>query len=284
MGHDIITDEQVEAFERDGVVTVDTPWSGKLIEDVSEIMDRQLPISADKMNLPGEKPQRYRIKRDDPLEEPYVRIIEDPFLEVIAKRLLHSESVNLRRVALRNTYPEPTTEFKVDEHTDITVSMADLASTPRRMSVGMFLWITDVDEKCAPLMVRPGSHRQIAESMGDNPRYIHGTWDKDDFINAPDETSHPIGIYTSPGQWPELDYADFVPCLARAGQVTILNAATIHGPSTNIGQTNRKTMIISMRPTSVEIGENKNRSIHRQAYVQQLKTILSPGRLSILPD
>ena len=44
MGHDIITDEQVEAFERDGVVTVDTPWSGKLIEDVSEIMDRQLAL------------------------------------------------------------------------------------------------------------------------------------------------------------------------------------------------------------------------------------------------
>lgn len=91
--------------------------------------------------------------------------------------MLYADSVNIVSVEPRNSHPEPTTEVKIKEHTDMTVSMADLASTPRRMSVSFFVWPADVDEKCAPLMVRPGSHRQIAEWMGDNPRYIHGAWD-----------------------------------------------------------------------------------------------------------
>ena len=67
MDPNIITDDQVAAFERDGVVTVDTPWSGKLIEDVSEIMDRQLALYVDEVtqsripakqrNLPGQTPK-----------------------------------------------------------------------------------------------------------------------------------------------------------------------------------------------------------------------------------
>ena len=136
MDHHIITDDQVEAFERDGVVTVDTPWSGKLIEDVSEIMDRQLALYVD----------------------------------------------------------------------------------------------------------------EVTQSR------------------------------------PELDYADLVPCVARAGQVTVLNVATIHSATTNIGQTNRKTVNITMWPSSVEIGETKSRRINRLKYVGELKTILSPDSLSILPD
>jgi hypothetical protein len=294
MDHHIITDDQVEAFERDGVVTVDTPWSGKLIEDVSEIMDRQLALYVDEVtqsripakqrNLPGQTPKSYRIGLGSPLEAPYIRMLEDPFLEVLAKRMLHSDSVNLVSVEPRNNHPEPTTEVKIREHTDMTVSMADLASTPRRMSVSLFVWIADVDDKCAPLMVRPGSHRQIAESMGDNPRYIHGPWDRNNYINVPDETSLPLFIPTWSGQYPELDYADLVPCVARAGQVTVLNVATIHSATTNIGQTNRKTVNITMWPSSVEIGETKSRRSNRLNYVGELKTILSPGRLSILPD
>lgn len=60
MDPNIITDDQVEAFERDGVVTVDTPWSGKLIEDVSEIMDRQLPLYVNEMT-PSSIPEKQGI-------------------------------------------------------------------------------------------------------------------------------------------------------------------------------------------------------------------------------
>ena len=292
MDPNIITDDQVEAFERDGFVTVGSTWSDGLIEDVSEIVDRQLGLYVDEAtqsripekqrNLPGQTPKSYRIGLNSPLEAPYIRMLEDPFLEVLAKRMLHADSVHVASVEPRNSHPEPNAELKINEHTDMTLSLADLASTPRQMALLLFVWLADVDDRCAPLMVRPGSHRRIAEWMGDKPRYMLGPWDRNDYINVPDETSLPVFLPAWRGQLPELDYADLVPCVARAGQVTVLNPAIIHSATNNIGQTNRKTVIVTMLPSSGEIGETKVRRTNRLNYVGKLKMLVSPDRSSIL--
>ena len=278
-----VTDEQVALFDRDGVITLDTPVPKPLLAEASKLMDELFPLSFDKRNHPGEKPTRYRVGRNEPTEDVFVQILQNPFFEHLAGRMLHAESVHLVSIALRTTHPEPGAEFQFNEHTDMSLGLQDFSVTPRRMAVSMFLWIDDVDEKIAPLMVRPGSHRRIAEAMGDNPRYIHRPWDPDDFINVPNETSLPLYIATGPKDWPKADFSDPIPCVARAGQVTVLNPAVIHAASTNVGQGNRKSMHIDMWPAGVEIGETKNRRINREKYVEQLRTILPPERQSILP-
>ena len=276
-----ITDDQIEAFERDGAVTVDTPLTSQLLTDASRLMDRLLPLSADERNPPGVKPQRYRIGRSYPLEAPFVRIIEEPFFELLAKRLMRTDSVVMTSTSLKKTHPQPGAEFEIGEHTDMTLGLADLASTPRRMSLGLFIWISDVDEKCAPLMIRPGSHRQIAQAMGDKPRYIHGPWEKDNFANVPDVHALPVVIARLPDQWPDLEYAQLVACTARAGQVTALNPATIHGASTNVGKAHRKSLNIGVRPKSIEIGETKARNDATKTYLPRLRKVLSRDRRHI---
>jgi len=281
MGIANITDEQVEAFGRDGSVTVDTPLTTQTLDAASRLMDERLSLSSDKRNPPGSVPQRFRIKQNQTLDPPFVRIVEEPFLERLAQRLLHTDSVILKEASLRNTYPQPGAQCEMTEHTDMTLSLSDLESRPRRMSVGLFVWISDVDEQCAPLMIRPGSHRQIAQFMGDNPRYIHGPWKQEEFVNVPDASSLPVGIGTFPDQWPDLEYADPVACVARAGQVTAVNPATIHGASTNVGRTNRKTLIIGMQPKSIELGETKQRHEGRVEYLRRIRNVLSPHRRHI---
>ena len=278
----MITDSELQQLEQDGTVTVDTPLTKQALEDASCLMDQLLPLSADERNLAEGTPQRYRIGRNQPLELPFVRIIEHAFFELLAMRLLHTDSVVINTTAIRNTHPQPGAKFEIGEHTDMTLGLTDLTSTPRRMNVGLFVWITDVDETSAPLMVRPGSHRQLAQSMGNRPQYIYGPWEKDQFANVPDAHTLPIAhIGRFPDQWPDLEFAEPVPCVARAGQVTVLNPATIHGASTNVGQTRRKSLLIIMQPRSIDLGESRDRCKNRRAYLAELTRVLAPDRRPI---
>ena len=124
----MITEQQIEAFERDGAVTIDTPLTDRQLAAASDLTDRLLPLSADERNPPGVKPQRYRIGRSYPLEAPFVRIIEEPFFELLAKRLMHTDSVVMTSTSLKNTHPQPGAEFEIGEHTDMTLGLADLGA------------------------------------------------------------------------------------------------------------------------------------------------------------
>ena len=41
--------------------------------------------------------------------------------------------------------------------------MEEWEATPRRIRVSFFIWLADANARRAPLLVRPGSHRAIAE-------------------------------------------------------------------------------------------------------------------------
>ena len=121
--------------------------------------------------------------------------------------------------------------------------------------------------------------------MGDEPQYVYGPWEKDQFANVPDAHTLPVAhIGRFPDQWPDLEFAEPVACVARAGQVTALNPATIHGASTNIGHTHRKSLLIIMQPKSIQLGESKNRFENRKLYLAQLRKVLSPDRHHIASD
>ncbi len=227
---------------------------------------------------------RYRVGKNSLLAPPFVQIIEHPFFEQVTNRLLHTDRAVVIGSAVGKTHPEPGAKFKVSEHTDITYSMADMTSVPRRMDISYFLWLSDVDEKCAPLIYRPGSHRLIAQHMGELPRYVHVPFEPDDYCNVTDIHTLPVISATHREHWPDLEYPQPVPCIARAGQATIINQAAIHTASTNRGKTSRKTFIISFRPHDIVIGKKKTRLEKRRQYLRNLKHQLSPDRRHLIPD
>ena len=275
----MITEQQIQTFEQDGAVTIDSPLTGRQLAAASDLTDRLLPLGELK---DGER-IRYRVGKNNLLDPPFVQIIEHPFFEQVTNRLLQADHAVVIGTALRKTHPQPGAKFEVGEHTDITYSLADMASVPRRMDISFFLWLSDVDGKCAPLIYRPGSHRLIAQHMGDRPRYVHGPFDPDDYRNVPDIHTLPVGSAAHREHWPDLEYAKLVPCIARAGQVTVINQAAIHSASTNRGMTSRKSLIIGFRPHNIVMGERKAGLEIRRQYLRDLKNQLSPNRRHLVP-
>ena len=273
-----MTRYQVAEYEQNGFLTLDTPVSEPELAAASDLFDELLPLARPE----NDKPVRHRVGRNYVLEPELIRILERPFFEEVAKDLLYCDAVEVVNTAIRKTHPEPGAQFEVGEHTDITYALSDLNVVPRRMDVGFFIWISDVDEKCAPLTVRPRSHLQIAEYMGNQPQYIQEPWNRNDYVNVPDAYTVPVGHGTYPGQWPDLEYRPLMPCVARAGQMTMLNPAMIHGASTNVGSTARKSLFIAFRPKGMIIGESKGRREGRKAYMPKLREVLSEGRKHIV--
>ena len=106
------------------------------------------------------------------LEPELLDLIQDPFLEVVAKKTLGADAVHFFNSFIVTSYPQPGATFSFSEHVDIKYSLSDLDATPKQMLCSCLLWLSDVTEKRAPLMYRPGSHRLIAEDVEKHGAYI----------------------------------------------------------------------------------------------------------------
>ena len=219
-----ITAVQLEQFDRLGAVAVDSPFSG------AELLT----------------------------------LLQHPFLEQVASRVLRADSVEFFTSAILKTYPQQGAEFDFWEHVDIRYHTADLEAVPRRMLCSLWIWLSDVEEDRGPLMYRPGSQRLIAAHMEAHPSQI----DKS-------------GV----DQLPDLAYAPSVPLLARAGQVSVFTTATIHGASINTGQTPRRAMAVNFIPKGLEMRPTWSTARNldgRDRYHRKLKALFPPDRQHIL--
>jgi ectoine hydroxylase-related dioxygenase (phytanoyl-CoA dioxygenase family) len=151
---------------------------------------------------------------------------------------------------------------------DIQYCLSDLDAIPKRMVCSYFLWISDVTEQRAPLMYRPGSHRLIAKERENQPEL---------------KDSIPLVAGVSLAGLPALGYADAIPVVARAGQVTVLTTAMVHGASINVDTAPRKAMVITFTAADVEIGLPQNQAETKRIYDRELKRYLRPERAHIVP-
>ena len=257
----MITEQEIQQFSDLGAVTIDTPLTQQQLTAASAVFDRLLPG-------PGEKP-RYRVSTTCTFYDPeLLDIIQHPFFEEVAKHVLRADEVRFFQTAIVTTYPAPNTPFSFDQHVDVQYRLSDLNATPRRMVCSYFLWIEDVTEKRAPLMYRPGSHRLIAKERENRPE-LKGS------------AAHVEGV--SLAGLPQLDYADPIPVVARAGQATVLTTAMVHGASVNVDTLPRKAMVITFTAADVEIGLPQNQADVKRDYDRELKKRLRPERTHIVP-
>ena len=231
----MLTDRQVEQFDEEGAVTVDSPLTADQLFSAVEVYDRLLPLTEAK---DGER-TRYRLGNACQFYDPgLLDLIQHPFFETVAKQVLNAKSVYFYLAAMAHTHPEPGAEWSFDQHTDIQYCTSDLDATPKRMVCSFFVWISDVNERRAPLVLRPGSHRLIAEWREQDPDLKGVT---------------PQVVGTKLADLPGLPFEEPQPVVARSGQVSVLTTGTVHGASRNVDTVPRKSLHITFTPEDIEI-------------------------------
>jgi hypothetical protein len=259
----MITDQQLEQFVRDGAVTIDTPLTDAQIAAASAALDRLLPFRTG-----GEGRPRYRVSLTCSYDEPeLLEIIQHPFFEEVAKRALRADAVRFFQTAILVAYPQPDTPWSFEQHVDIQYSLSDLSAVPRRMICSYFLWLTDVNERRAPMMFRPGSHRQIAEVRERDPAL---------------KGAAPRVAGASLAHLPALEYAEPIPLVARAGQVSVLTTGAVHGASVNVDSEPRKNFVITFVADGVEIALPPDQAEQKRGYDRGLRERLRPERAHIV--
>jgi hypothetical protein len=253
---DAVTAQQVEAFLREGAVTLDTPFTPDEVAAAAAALERLLP--------PPTEPGRYRASRTcDYFDEELLALIQHPFLEETAKRMLAAPAVTFLQTAALATYPQPEGPFTFDQHVDLQYTRDDLDAIPRRIVCSYFIWLSDVTETRAPMMFRPGTHRPLAdhwqgcrEPAGATPR-VHG-----------------IPLADLPG----LDYPEPQPVLARAGQATALTTAAVHGASVNLDSEPRRALVVTFTAAGVVCGLPPAQQEAKERYDARLRAQLRPDR------
>ena len=261
-----ITNKQVQRFDEDGVVTIDTPLTQAQLSAAVDVLDDKLPFR----DPEGDAQPRYRYGLSTYSEElAFVEIVQHPFFEEVACKALRADEVTFNGVSATKTFPNPNAEFSFGQHVDIQYCTSDLDATPRRMICSFFLWLDAVNERRAPLVARPGSHRLLADFRESDPA----------LKAAPIEVK---GVTLD--NLPELGYADPEPISAEAGQVSVLTTALVHGPSTNIGTEPRYSAHITFVPKGFEFIQTPQNVESQQRHSAELRKRVSPGRRHIFKD
>ena len=259
----MISAEQLRTFEERGAVTIDTPLTTKEIAAAAAAIDELLPFQAAE---PGQAP-RFRYGATCNYYEPaLLDLIQHPFFEAVAKRVLRADAICFFQTAIVASYPQPGSEFSYDQHTDIQYSLEDWAATPRRVVCSFFLWLTDVNQRRAPMMHRPGSHRLVAAARSADP-----------VLQDAIPGVQGIKMVDLP---PE--YAAPQPVLAQAGQVTVLTTSMVHGGSTNIDDEPRKALVMTYTAAGVAIGLPENQAATKREYDVKLRELLRPERAHLV--
>lgn len=258
-----ISEEELRVFEERGAVTIDTPLEQDHIAAGVAAIDTLLPFEK---AMAGET-QRYRYGATCNFYEPaLLDLIQHPFFEEVAKRVLRAEAIRFFQTAILATYPQPDGVFSYDQHTDIQYSLEDWSQTPRRVVCSFFLWLTDVNAKRAPMMHRPGSHWLVARARSANQALKDA---------AP-------GIEGVKMENLPPAYAEPEPVLARAGQASVLTTSMVHGGSTNVDTRPRKVMVLTYTAAGVDIGLPDAQAASKRIYDARLRELLHPERAHLV--
>jgi hypothetical protein len=235
----MLTPGQQRELDERGLVTIDPGFPAALVEEASAALARLVPRERD-------EPRRHRT--NDCPEAAIEELVLSPAVEEAAMAALRAPTVALYEVALVRVFPCPG-PFSFWEHIDAKYEASRYATAPRQLGVAVILWLTDVDRDTGPMMVRPGSHRLLAEH-----------WER-----HPQATLHGCPL----AELPALPYADPEPILARRGQATIAFTSAIHGGSIAIGTHDRRSVHIGFTPPGLELGLDHDEQ--RQRYAAGLE-------------
>ncbi|MEO5843011.1 MAG: phytanoyl-CoA dioxygenase family protein [Acidimicrobiales bacterium] len=252
-----ISPDDVQRFLDEGAITVDTPLSPDAIRAGAAAIDARLPFIAPTATAPA----NYRYGETCSFFDPaLVTLIEHPFFEDTARRILDADHVGIFQTAITIVYPEPGAQWGFEQHVDVHYRDGDWRAQPRRVICSLFLWLSDVSSERAPMVCRPGSHRLLAREGRRGHPHVAG-----------------VGLDALPRH----DYGEPALVLARAGQVSVVTTGMVHGTSVNVDDEPRRALVMTYTARGVRIDLPAGQEIDRRHYLRTLAEHLSPARRHI---
>ena len=181
--------QQLEAFEHDGFLLLESPLTPEQLDRAEDAFDRLIVVRQVRSRASTTRPaERKRSKvlafrNQDPaldlsaalaVDEPFVELISHPWFEEVAKQLLRSDRVRLVELgpsqfrpgagaAARRSAAEDREWWRKGAHIDLQVTTTDFNATPRRDILALWFWVGDVTADMGAMRILPGSHRRINE-------------------------------------------------------------------------------------------------------------------------
>ena len=223
----LLTDAQRAAYDLDGFIVVPDVFSQAEIAELRAVTDDFVRASArvaanDEIydledTHSAAEPRVRRIKAPHAHHDAYMRASRHPVVVAILAELWGSVRYDTGKLNMKSAGYGAPIEWHQDwafyPHTN-----DDLAA------VGIM--IDDFTTENGPMMVIPGSHRgPVFDHHGPDGRFC-GAMDPND---------------------PSIDYAKAVPCLGKAGSITIHHVRAVHGSATNFSGAERRFLLYQYR-------------------------------------
>jgi len=223
----LLTDAQRAAYEQDGFIVVPDVFSQAEIAELRAVTDEFVRASANvaandeiydlEDTHTAAEPRVRRIKAPHAHHDAYRRASRHPAVVAILAELWGSVRYDTGKLNMKSAGFGSPIEWHQDwafyPHTN-----DDLAA------VGIML--DDFTMENGPMMVIPGSHRgPVFDHHGPDGRFC-GAMDPND---------------------PGVDYAKALPCLGKAGSITIHHVRAVHGSATNFSGAERRFLLYQYR-------------------------------------
>eukprot|EP01052_Picozoa_sp_SAG31_P007634 SAG31_NODE_367_length_16811_cov_20.811584_5_plen_391_part_00 len=277
----MLTQVQVEEWDRCGAVTVRTPLADDtaLLQRVQAAMLRSMPPPEGVDGV--QQPRRATNTNLASEAEPAIRdVLQHPWFERAAQQLLRSSLVFYNGNACAVSYPDYRQDFALGtggypedaphagEHVDGQCTLEQWESR-EHVRVSFFIWLAEATATRAPLMYRPGSHRFLAKhnsALGE-PRRFGMTGDPrfDPPWAAPGRLHSSLDelLSAEAAAGPPIEYSQLQPmqpAVGTPGSVTITTTNLVHALSFNLTNTPRMSMHLTfarrsgLMPDVVKIG------------------------------
>ena len=223
----MLSETQLATYRNDGVIVIPAVFSSDEIAELRAVTDDFVRASTrvvandevfdlEDTHSPSE-PRVRRIKAPHAHHEAYFRASRHPAVVAILEELWGSVRFDTGKLNMKSAgYGSP-----IEWHQDWAFyphTNDDLAA------VGIML--DDFTMRNGPMMVIPGSHRgPVYDHHGPDGRFC-GAMDPND---------------------PEIDYSKAVPCLGKAGSITVHHVRAVHGSATNFSGEERRFLLFQYR-------------------------------------
>ena len=277
----MFTDAQLAQYDEQGAVTIDSPFTPEQLDRAEAAWDR---LRADGAGPPYEDPD-------------FVDLIQHPYFEKVAKKLLRADAVHLwwgplaphERSPDGKPHGDNADRWEQGCHVDVQATWEDFEATPRRMRAELWFWVNEVPANRGAMRILPGSHRPIMEHWSRvlSPEHkamlprVHGL--------RPPPAREKWSYMSYPEHIPDMDGLPWVqreptPAVAHRGQILLVCTAGLHSAWRNEDTVSRKVMLAYWGAAGVCCGLPKNQLDDMKAFFGHLRPKLRPDRAHIVPD